>query len=190
MKKFIISVAIATLAAAPITWAKSPQAKDDHRLEESHTVLQEILNAPDKLPHSVLDKARCVVVVPSVVKAAFIVGANYGKGAMVCRTGADFSSARGAAPSMYALEGGSVGFQIGGEATDFIFLVMTEHGANNLLKDKVKLGADISAAAGPVGRDASADTDASLRAEILAYSRARGAFAGISLQGASLHAQP
>jgi lipid-binding SYLF domain-containing protein len=122
---------------------------------------------------------------PSVLKAAFIVGGSYGRGTMVCRTGKDFSGPWGA-PAMYALEGGSVGFQIGGEATDFVFLVMNDRGVQSLLHSKVKLGGDISAAAGPVGRSASADTDAYMRSEILSYSRARGVFAGISLEGSTL----
>jgi lipid-binding SYLF domain-containing protein len=126
-----------------------------------------------------------VIVMPSVLKAAFFVGGSYGRGTMVCRTGKNFSGPWGA-PAMYALEGGSVGFQIGGEATDFVFLVMNERGANSLLHSKVRLGADASAAAGPVGRLASADTDAYMRSEILSYSRARGAFAGISLEGSTL----
>jgi len=122
---------------------------------------------------------------PSVLKAAFVVGGSYGRGTMVCRTGKDFSGPWGA-PAMYALEGGSVGLQIGGEATDFVFLVMNDRGAESLLHSKVKLGADISAAAGPKGRSASADTDAYMRAEMLSYSRSRGLFAGVSLEGTSL----
>ena len=147
--------------------------------------MQEILGIPDDIPQDLLDHARCVIVMPSVLKAAFIVGGSYGRGTMVCRSGKDFSGAWGA-PAMYALEGGSIGFQIGGEATDFVFLVMNDRGANSLLHSKVKLGADSSAAAGPVGRSASADTDAYMRSEILSYSRARGAFAGISLEGSTL----
>jgi lipid-binding SYLF domain-containing protein len=132
-----------------------------------------------------LDKADCVVVFPSVLKAAFIVGASYGRGVMSCRSGEDFRGPWGA-PTMMALEGGSFGFQIGGEATDFVLLVTNARGARGILASKVKLGADASVAAGPVGRDASADTDATLRAEILSYSRARGLFAGISLEGSTI----
>jgi lipid-binding SYLF domain-containing protein len=132
-----------------------------------------------------MDKARCVVVMPSVLKAAFVVGGSYGRGAMVCRTGKEFNGPWGA-PAMYALEGGSVGLQIGGEATDFVFLIMNDRGADSLLHSKVKLGADISAAAGPKGRSAEADSDAFMRAEILSYSRARGVFAGVSLEGSTL----
>ncbi|MGH9730962.1 MAG: lipid-binding SYLF domain-containing protein, partial [Candidatus Acidiferrales bacterium] len=139
------------------------------------------------IPQDLLNKAKCVVVIPSVVKAAFVVGGSYGRGAMVCRTGQHFTGEWGA-PSMMVLEGGSFGFQIGGSATDFVLLVMNDQGASSLLHSKVKLGADISAAAGPVGRSAEADTDAYMRAEILTYSRSRGLFAGVSLEGASLHA--
>ena len=146
--------------------------------------MSEILNIPDNIPQDLLDKAKCVVVIPSVFKAAFIVGGSYGRGTMVCRSGRTFSGGWGS-PAMMVLEGGSVGFQIGGEATDFVLLIMNDHGANSLLHSKVKLGGDVSAAAGPVGRTAEANTDAYLRSEILTYSRARGLFAGVSLEGAS-----
>jgi lipid-binding SYLF domain-containing protein len=155
------------------------------RLESSGMVMDEIMNIPDNIPQDLLDKAECVIVFPSVLKAAFIVGGSYGRGAMVCRSGEHFTGPWGA-PSMMALEGGSLGFQLGGQATDFVLLVMNPRGATAILDSKVKLGADMSAAAGPKGRDASADTDATLRAEILSYSRARGLFAGISLEGSSL----
>jgi len=147
--------------------------------------MREILDIPDDIPQDLLDKTRCVVVMPSVLKAAFVVGGSYGRGTMVCRTGKDFTGPWGA-PAMYALEGGSIGLQIGGEATDFVFLIMNDRGAGSLLHTKVKLGADASIAAGPVGRSATADTDAYMRAEILSYSRARGVFAGISLAGSTL----
>jgi SH3 domain-containing YSC84-like protein 1 len=176
------------LMLAPLSIAKPADqgAKDErNRLENSGTVIQEILDVPDNIPQDLLDKARCVVVLPSVVKAAFVVGGSYGRGVMVCRTGSDFNGPWGA-PAMYALEGGSVGFQIGGEATDFVILVMNNRGMNSLLHSKVKLGADASIAAGPKGRTASADTDATLRAEMLSYSRARGVFAGVSLEGTTL----
>jgi lipid-binding SYLF domain-containing protein len=163
----------------------SDQIKDDERLRNSGTVLKEILDVPDNIPQDLLDKADCVVVFPSVLKAAFIVGGSYGRGAMSCRKGENFKGSWGA-PTMMALEGGSFGFQIGGEATDFVLLVMNERGASGILASKVKLGGDASVAAGPVGRDASADTDATLRAEILSYSRARGLFAGVSLEGSTL----
>jgi lipid-binding SYLF domain-containing protein len=140
---------------------------------------------PENIPQELLEKAECVIVFPSVLKAAFGVGGSYGRGAMVCRTGTGFGGPWGA-PAMYALEGGSFGFQVGGQATDLVLLVMNDRGAQSILSSKVKLGADASAAAGPKGRDASADTDAYLRAEILSYSRSRGLFAGISLEGSTL----
>jgi lipid-binding SYLF domain-containing protein len=185
-KKWILFLA-GILALAQPSFANGPdKAKDERdRLQNSTIAMQEILNVPDDIPRDLLDKARCVIVMPSVLKAAFIVGGSYGRGAMVCRAGEHFSGPWGA-PAMYALEGGSIGFQIGGEATDFVFLVMNDRGVHSLLNSKVKLGADISAAAGPVGRSASADTDAYMRSEILSYSRARGVFAGISLEGSTL----
>jgi lipid-binding SYLF domain-containing protein len=175
------------LAFAPVMLSKDQDKakKEEDRIANSGTVMKEILDVPDSIPRDLLDKARCVVVMPSVLKAAFIVGGGYGRGTMVCRTGNDFSGPWGA-PAMYALEGGSIGFQIGGEATDFVFLVMNDRGMNSLLHSKVKLGGDASIAAGPVGRSAAADTDAYLRSEILSYSRARGVFAGISLEGSTL----
>jgi lipid-binding SYLF domain-containing protein len=180
-------VMIGILAFAPVTFARDRDGakKEEDRIANSSTVLAETLNVPDNIPRDLLDKARCVVVMPSVLKAAFIVGGGYGRGTMVCRTGRDFSGPWGA-PAMYALEGGSIGFQIGGEATDFVFLIMNDRGANSLLHSKVKLGADASIAAGPVGRTTAADTDAYLRSEILSYSRARGVFAGVSLEGSTL----
>src|SRR6202022_3312185 len=155
------------------------------RLENSGTVLQEVMNVPDNIPQELLEKAECVIVFPSVLKAAFVVGGSYGRGAMVCRTGDHFRGPWGA-PAMYALEGASVGFQLGGQATDLVLLVMNEKGASSILNSKVKLGADASVAAGPKGRDASANTDAYMRAEILSYSRTRGLFAGVSLEGSTL----
>ena len=175
------------LAFGSLSFAKSPgNAKDEQdRLQNSGLVMQEILKVPDDIPQDLIDKARCVVVMPSVLKAAFVVGGSYGRGTMVCRTGKDFTGPWGA-PAMYALEGASVGLQIGGEATDYVFLIMNDRGASSLLHSKVKLGADISAAAGPKGRSAEADSDAYMRAEILSYSRARGVFAGVSLEGSTL----
>jgi lipid-binding SYLF domain-containing protein len=164
--------------------AANPE-KDEDRLRNSGTVLKEVLDVPDDIPQDLLDKADCVVVFPSVLKAAFIVGGSYGRGAMSCRRGEDFRGPWGA-PTMMALEGGSFGLQIGGEATDFVLLIMNERGASGILASKVKLGADASAAAGPVGRAASAETDATLRADILSYSRARGAFVGVSLEGSTI----
>ena len=186
MKRSILAV-LGILMLASLTSANDQdrQKREQDRLQNANLVMQEILKVPDNIPKDLLDRARCVIVMPSVLKAAFVVGGSYGRGAMVCRTGKNFSGPWGA-PAMYALEGGSVGFQIGGEATDFVFLVMNDRGANSLLHSEVRLGADASAAAGPVGRSASADTDAYMRSEILSYSRARGAFAGISLEGSTL----
>jgi SH3 domain-containing YSC84-like protein 1 len=180
----VVASAIALVLFVPAAFADKGQ--EQQRLQESAQVMREILNVPDNIPQNLLDKAKCVLVFPSVVKAAFGVGGSYGHGAMVCRTGADFRGPWGP-PSMYSLEAGSFGFQIGGQATDLVLLVMNDSGVNSLLRSKVKLGADASIAAGPKGRDASADTDAAMRAEILSYSRSRGAFAGISLDGATVH---
>ena len=154
-------------------------------MRNSAQVLKEIVDIPDNIPQDLLDKARCVVIIPSVVKGAFIVGGSYGRGAMVCRTGKDFTGPWGA-PVMMALEAGSVGFQIGGQATDFVILILNNRGVESLLHNKVKLGADASIAAGPKGRDAQAAVDAAFRAEMVSYSRSRGAFAGVSLEGATL----
>jgi lipid-binding SYLF domain-containing protein len=186
--KRMAAIFAGALMVAPMTFAGGTRDKEkdeNNRLENAGTVIQEILDVPDDIPQDLLDKARCVVVLPSVVKAAFVVGGSYGRGTMVCRTGKEFTGPWGA-PAMYALEGGSVGFQIGGEATDFVILVMNNRGVDSLLHSKVKLGADASIAAGPKGRTASADTDAYLRAEMLSYSRARGVFAGVSLEGTTL----
>lgn len=158
---------------------------DENRLENAGEVMKEILNIPDDIPQSLIDKADCVIVIPSVLKFAFGVGGSYGRGAMTCRSGNNFQGPWGA-PTMMALEGGSFGFQLGGQATDFVLLVMNQSGANSILSSKVKLGADASAAAGPKGRAAEADTDVAMRAEILTYSRSRGLFAGISLEGSTL----
>ena len=161
------------------------QEKEEGRVENAGTVMKEILNAPDSIPQDVLDKADCVVVLPSVKKFAIGIGGSYGRGVMTCRGGKDFRGKWGA-PTMMALEGGSVGLQLGGEATYFVLLLMTASSASSILTSKVKLGGDASAAAGPVGRSASAETDAAMKAEILSYSRARGAFAGVSLEGSTL----
>jgi lipid-binding SYLF domain-containing protein len=181
------ALALTGLALAPASSAKAKDedTKDNDRIQNAGTVVQEILDIPDDIPQDLLDKARCVIVFPSVIKAAFIVGGSYGRGVMTCRTGKNYDGPWGA-PTMMALEGGSFGLQIGGQATDFVILVMNNRGADSVLHSKVKLGADASVAAGPKGRDASADTDASLRAEMLSYSRARGVFAGISLEGSTL----
>jgi lipid-binding SYLF domain-containing protein len=181
LTSILLSVALPLAVVA----SASDQEKDDDRLRNCGSVLKEILDVPDDIPQGLLDKADCVVVFPSVLKAAFIVGASYGRGAMSCRQSENFRGPWGP-PSMMALEGGSFGFQIGGQATDFVLLVMDEGGARGILASKVKLGGDASVAAGPVGRDASAETDATLRADILSYSRARGLFAGISLEGSTV----
>jgi len=183
MKKYLVAAACLTFLAGVVYADKLN--KEQKRLEEAGVVMQEVLNIPDNIPHDLLEKAECVIVFPSVKKLAFGVGADYGRGAMVCRTGEHFRGPWGA-PAMYALEGGSVGFQIGGEATDLILLVMNVRGMDSILSSKVKLGGDASVAAGPLGRDASADTDAWMKAEILSYSRSRGVFAGISLEGSTI----
>src|SRR5256884_506291 len=187
VKKRSTMLMIAILALAPLSFAKeADKAKGQgDRLRNADTVMKEILKVPDNIPQELLDKARCVVVMPSVLKAAFVVGGSYGRGTMVCRTGHDFSGPWGA-PAMYALEGGSVGLQIGGEATDFVLLVMNDRGADSLLRSKVKPGADASVAAGPGGGTAAADTGAHMRSGILSYSPGRGGFAGISPQGSTL----
>src|SRR5271155_4245463 len=188
MRKFLTCLTCILFVVAPLfaeVTSAADQTKDDDRLKNCGTVLKEILDVSDDIPQDLLDKADCVVVFPSVLKAAFIVGGSYGRGAMSCRKGEDFRGPWGA-PTMMALEGGSFGFQIGGQATDFVLLVMNESGARGILASKVKLGGDASAAAGPVGRDSSAETDATLRSEILSYSRARGLFAGISLEGSTI----
>jgi lipid-binding SYLF domain-containing protein len=161
------------------------QKKEEDRVEDAGKVMQEILNAPNSIPQSVLDKSYCVVVLPSVKKFAIGIGGSYGRGVMTCRGGKDFHGKWGA-PTMMALEGASAGLQLGGEATDFVLLLMNSSAASGILTSKVKLGGDASAAAGPVGRTASAETDATLKADILSYSRAKGAFAGISLEGSTL----
>lgn len=177
-----ILIAILTLGLGVTAAA---QGKQEDRLRESATVMKEVLGVPDDIPQSLLDRAECVIVFPGVKKVALGVGGSYGRGAMTCRTGDDFSGPW-SAPTLMALEGGSIGFQLGAEATDFVILVMNERGATSLLSSKVKLGADASAAAGPKGRDAAASTDVVMRAEMLSYSRARGLFAGVSLEGSTL----
>jgi SH3 domain-containing YSC84-like protein 1 len=184
VNKRLISL-LSALALLALPLSAGDNKKETERLENCGTVLKEILNIPDDIPSDLLNKAECVIVYPSVIKAAFGIGANYGRGAMTCRTGEHFTGPWGA-PTMMALEGASIGFQLGGQATDFVILVMNPRGAQAILKSKVKLGANASAAAGPKGRDAEAATDATLRAEMLTYSRARGLFAGVSLQGSTL----
>ena len=180
-----IRFVLACMLAAVLALSAHAQSKEQDRLENSGRVVKEIMDIPDNLPESVIDKADCVVVLPSVLKGAFVVGASYGRGVMTCRTGENMRGPWGA-PTMMALEGGSFGIQAGGQATDFVLLLMSERSASSILTSKVKIGGDASAAAGPVGRNASAETDVTFRAEILTYSRARGLFAGISLAGSTL----
>jgi SH3 domain-containing YSC84-like protein 1 len=182
MKKWLAGV-LALSLIAPVLFADDRKEKE--RLENCGLVIQEIMDIPDDIPQGLIDKAYCIIVYPSVLKGAFIFGGSYGRGAMTCRSGEHFNGPW-SAPTMMALEGGSFGFQIGGQATDFVLLVMNERGARAILSSKVKLGGDASAAAGPKGRNAEASTDVTLRAEILSYSRARGLFAGISLAGSTV----
>jgi SH3 domain-containing YSC84-like protein 1 len=170
--------------SAPVALATNDE-KETERVKEAGIVMKEILNIPDDIPQDLLDKAECIVVLPSVKKGAFGVGGSYGRGIMICRGGEHYTGLWGA-PALYALEGISIGFQLGGQATDFVLLVMNPKGARSLLTSKVKLGADASAAAGPKGRTAEGATDVVMNAEILSYSRNKGLFAGISLEGSTL----
>ena len=177
-----ITWALTLLAVLSISLAAASQsAREAERLQDTATVLGEIFGMPDGIPKELLDKAECVIVVPSVKKVAVGIGGSYGRGALSCRTGQTFEGPW-SAPAMFALEGASIGFQLGGQATDYVLLVMNDRGANSVLGSKVKLGADASAAAGPKGRTAGAATDVVMQAEILTYSRARGLFAGVSLE--------
>jgi len=181
MKKILIAMLLGLIAIVPVFGQK----KEDDRIHESADVMKEILGMPEGIPQDLLDKAECVVIYPSVKKAAFIVGGSYGRGLITCRSGEDFDG-HWSAPAMFALEGGSFGLQIGGQATDFVLLVMNEAGAKSIMSSKVKLGGDASVAAGPKGRDTSAETDVVMKAEILSYSRAQGVFAGVSLAGSTV----
>jgi SH3 domain-containing YSC84-like protein 1 len=181
MKRYFVIAVFLSVAVGAVYAA----TKEQKRLENCGIVMQEVLNMPDNLPQQVLAKGECVIVFPSVLRVAFGMGKEYGRGAMVCRTGKEFNGPWGA-PAMYALEGDSIGMQLGGEATDLILLVMNRKGAASILSSKIKLSRDASAAAGSKGRDASANTDLWMRAEILSYSRSRGLFAGISLEGSTL----
>ena len=165
------------LACAFLPPAFADNQKEQERVKESGEVLKEILNIPDDIPQDLLGKAECLVVLPSVKKGAFGIGGSFGRGVMICRSGQHYTGLWGP-PAMYALEGVNIGFQLGGEATDFVLLVMNPKGARSLLSSKVKLGADASAAAGPKGRSGEAATDVVMNAEILSYSRAKGLFAG------------
>jgi SH3 domain-containing YSC84-like protein 1 len=181
MKKVWLAISLFAVAALPAFG----QQKEQDRVANAGKVMREIMNIPDDIPQSVIDKADCVVVLPSVLKFAIGIGGSYGRGVMTCRGGKTFHGTW-SAPTMMALEGGSFGLQLGGQATDFVLLLMSPRSAEGILTSKVKIGGDASAAAGPVGRTASAETDVTLRAEILSYSRARGLFAGISLAGSTL----
>jgi lipid-binding SYLF domain-containing protein len=176
---------LATILVCMCALPSAGQKKEHERLDEAASVMKEVLGMPEGIPKDLLNKAECVVVYPSVKKAAFIVGASYGRGVIVCRSGKEFNGPW-SAPAMFALEGGSFGLQVGGQATDFVLLIMNESGANSVMSSKVKLGADASAAAGPKGRTTSAETDIVMKAEILSYSRAQGVFAGVSLDGSTM----
>jgi len=180
MRQLVVLVAFAALMAPVAFAAEGDRDKEVARVQAAATVLDEIMGAPDKgIPEEVIGSAECIAVVPSLLKGGFVVGAAYGKGVATCRTTNGWS-----APAFFVVEGGSLGFQIGGQAVDYVMLIMNEKGMRNLLSSKFKLGADASAAAGPVGRHAEASTDWKMRAEVLTYSRARGLFAGVSLNGA------
>ena len=184
MKSKVLLVILMLACVLPLV-AEDKEEKVEERIKQSDTVMKEILGMPDGIPKDLLNKSYCLVIFPSVKKAAFIVGGSYGRGLITCRKGHDFAGPW-SAPAMFALEAGSVGFQIGGEATDFVLLVMNDAGANSVMSSKVKLGADAAIAAGPVGRDAAAATDVVLKAEILSYSRSKGLFGGVSLEGSTL----
>lgn len=181
MKKLLALLAVTLLSSTNIFAGE----KEEDRLKHAGEVLIEILNIPDSIPRGILDRSECVIVVPSVKKVAIGIGGSYGRGAMSCRSGSSFTGPWGP-PALYALEGGNIGFQLGGQATDFVLLVVNPKGVDSILKSKVKLGADAAAAIGPKGRDAEAATDVLMHAEILTYSRSRGLFAGVSLEGSTL----
>jgi SH3 domain-containing YSC84-like protein 1 len=183
MKRFTLCLAV--ILALTTSAFSEGDTHEQERVKDAGVVLKEILNIPDDIPQDLLDKAECIVVLPSVKKGAFGIGGSYGRGIMICRSGEHYKGKWGA-PALYALEGVSIGFQLGGQATDFVLLVMNPKGANSLLYSKVKLGADASAAAGPKGRTAEGATDIVMNAEILSYSRNKGLFAGVSLEGSTL----
>lgn len=186
MKRVAFTLILAAVTGLPALAAmQQEEGKETDRLGNAATVMKEVLGMPDGIPKDLLDRAECVIVFPSVKKVAVGIGGSYGRGVMSCRSGASFDGPW-SAPAMLALEGGSIGFQLGGQATDYVLLVMNDRGADSVLSTKVKLGADASAAAGPKGRAAGASTDAAMRAEILTYSRSRGLFAGVSLEGSTL----
>lgn len=185
MCRFVGLAVCLVLSTAGLTVQTDTPNKEQERLSNCGVVMQEILDVPDNIPQELLEKAECVIVIPSMTTVALGVGGSYGRGAMVCRSGKSFDGPWGA-PAMYALDAGSFGLQLGGASTDLVLLIMNDRGVNALLGSQVKLGGNVSAAAGPKGRRVSASTDASMRAEILSYSRSRGLFAGVSLEGASL----
>jgi lipid-binding SYLF domain-containing protein len=187
LKHALIGLTFASLVSVADPAVAQPSEKESERLENAATVLKEVFGMPDAIPQELLDKAECVIVYPSVKKVALGVGGSYGRGVISCRTGKTYDGPW-SAPGLFALEGASIGFQLGAQATDFILLVMNDRGARSVLGSKVKLGADASAAAGPKGRNAAASTDIVMQAEILSYSRARGLFAGVSLEGSTLRA--
>jgi len=183
-KNFLIISALALSLSVPAALFASDRDDDIKRTHRAAEVFRDVMSAPDKgIPHGLLDSAKCIAIIPGEVKFAFIFGGNYGRGVATCRTPGGWS-----APMFVAVDGGSVGYQIGGSSTDIVMLFMNDHALQNLMSDKFKLGADASVAAGPVGRDAAADTDIKLRAEILTYSRSHGIFAGVSLDGSVVQA--
>jgi lipid-binding SYLF domain-containing protein len=184
LRNILFVSALALLLGAPVVASASDRDDDVNRIQRATDVFKQIMDTPDKgIPHGLLDSAKCVAIVPGEKKFAFIFGGNYGRGVATCRTASGWS-----APMFVAVDGGSVGYQIGGSSTDIVMIFMNDHALQSLLGDKFKLGADASVAAGPVGRDAAADTDVRLRAEILTYSRSHGVFAGVSLGGAVVQA--
>jgi lipid-binding SYLF domain-containing protein len=190
MKKKRSAVLFVMLLFVALAFAQSEDQKggstERDRVKDSGQVLKQILGTPDEgIPNSVMDGAKCVIILPSVKKVAIGIGGSYGRGVMTCRTGADYKGPW-SAPVMMASSGGSIGLQIGGEATDFVITVMNDGGARSLLSSKVKLGADASVAAGPVGRTAEAATNAKMQAQMLSYSRSQGVFGGVSLSGSTL----
>jgi lipid-binding SYLF domain-containing protein len=179
-----LALAVLSLVAGPIRIAA--QSDETQRVQESVTVFNEIMGAPDKaIPTSVLNKAEGVAVFPGTIKGGFVIGAQHGRGILSAR---DQGTRSWSAPAFMSINGGSIGAQIGAQAVDVVLVIMSKHGLQNLVNNEFKIGADAGVAAGPVGREASASTDASMRAEILSYSRARGLFAGINLNGASISA--
>ena len=185
MRKICVRLLVVLLLVNTARASDKGKGKEEKRLESCGQVFKEILAIPDGIPRDLLNRAECVIVMPSVLKFAIGIGGDYGRGAITCRSGEHFTGPW-SAPALFALEGGNIGFQLGGQATDFVLLVMNPKGANSILGSKVKLGADASAVAGPKGRAAAADTDIVMKAEVLSYSRSRGLFAGISLEGSTL----